>query len=143
MMSVHQIKELIRSGYADLGWRIELRKWEHMSPTSDGKYQGYKGMPNVCGVRLIDKHDRVNDIDGRTIRQLVFEDDLDNEMVFGSIDECIDKLVDGLQDGDLVELRLQVEETKGHFDMIEMQMSCCDTSYSEMLMILDLEEITK
>ena len=52
MKRVSQIKKMLDE--CPDGWRVELRKWEHISPNSDGLCQGYRGMPNICGVKCID-----------------------------------------------------------------------------------------
>ena len=80
MITVKRFKEIINS--CPDNWTIIFRKWEHMSPTPDGSYKGYKGFRNIVGVKIVDIFDRINDIDGNIIRTIIVEDDIDDEKVY-------------------------------------------------------------
>ena len=57
MITVKRFKEIINS--CPDNWTIIFRKWEHMSPTPDGSYKGYKGFRNIVGVKIVDIFDRI------------------------------------------------------------------------------------
>ena len=138
MKSVSQIKKMLDE--CPDGWRVELQKWEHISPNSDGLCQGFRGMPNICGVKCIDKHDRVNDVEGGWIRQLVFEDMFDDDSIYESKEDCLNELIGDLKDTDNVEFLLQVEDTRGKFDMVELELEYCDKGYCDKLIVFSLDE---
>lgn len=137
MITVKRLKDIITS--EDDNWKIEFHKWEHMSPTSDGPYQGYKGMPNIVGVRIIDISERISDIVGCKIRTFTVEDDIDEDL-FGTPQEIIDKLCNGLNDNDFIDFVLEVEETPGKIDHISLDIEAGDKGYLDKFMIIDLEE---
>lgn len=137
MITVKRLKDIITSEGDN--WKIEFHKWEHMSPTPDGHYQGYKGMPNIVGVRIIDISERINDIDGSQIRTFTVEDDIDEDL-FGTPQEIIDKLCKGLNDNDFIDFVLEVEETPGHYDHIPLNIEFCDKGYSDRIIIISVDE---
>lgn len=138
MITVKQLKNIVLS--EDDKWNIVFRKWEHISPTSDGHYQGYRGMPNIVGVRIIDISERINDITGGKIRTFTVEDDIDEDL-FGNPQEILDKLTKGLNDNDFIDFKLEVEETPGHIDHICLDIELGDKGYSDRLIIINIDEI--
>lgn len=137
MITVKQLKNIILS--EGNNWTIEFNKWEHMSPTPDGPYQGYRGMPNIVGIRIIDISERISDITGFKIRTFTVEDDI-NEELFGKPQEIIDKLCNGLNDNDFIDFVLEVEETPGHLDHIHLNIELGDKGYCERTMIINVDE---
>lgn len=137
MITVKRFKDIITSEGDN--WKIEFHKWEHMSPTPDGPYQGYKGMPNIVGVRIIDISERINDIAGGKIRTFIVEDDIDEEL-FGTPQEIFDKLCKGLNDNDFIDFVLEVEETPGHSDHISLNIELGDKGYSDKVIIISVDE---
>lgn len=138
MITVKEFKDIIN--HCPEGWNIEFSKWEHMSEQPDGRYQGYKGWPNLCGIEVKDEHDRIDDITGRTIRKFICEDCIDGTW-FNDKQECIDRFTKNLSDTDFIEFVLEVEEVPGHFDYIELEITEGDKSYSDKFMIFNCDEI--
>lgn len=138
MITVKRFKEIINS--CPDNWTIIFRKWEHMSPTPDGSYKGYKGFRNIVGVKIVDIVDRINDIDGNTIRTIIVEDDID-ENLMGFRNEIIEKIIYFLNDNDCVNFNLQVEETPGHLDLIPLNnIEIIDKGYSDKIMLIGVDE---
>lgn len=137
MITVKQFKDIIFS--EENNWTIEFHKWEHMSPTSDGPYQGYKGMPNIVGIRIIDINERINDIDGGKIRTFTVEDDIDEDL-FGKPQEILNKLCNGLNDNDFIDFILEVEETPGHIDHIPLSIELGDKGYCDRTILISVDE---
>lgn len=138
MITVNRFKRII-----DLcpdNWTIVFHKWEHMSPTYDGPYQGYKGFPNIVGIKIIDISDRINDIEGGKIRNIIVEDDIDEDLT-GNPQEILEKITNGLNDNDVIDFYIQVEETPGHLDLIELNVEAGDTGYGDKIMIIDVNEM--
>lgn len=138
MITVNHFKRIINS--CQDNWTIVFRKWEHMSPTQDGPYQGYKGFPNIVGVKIIDISDRIDDIEGNKIRTIIVEDDIDEDLT-GNPQEILEKITDGLNDNDIINFNIQVEETPGHLDLIKLKVEAGDTGYSDKIMIIDVNEM--
>jgi len=135
MISIKQFKEIV--SHADPDWRLEFGKWEHMSPTSDGPYQGYKGWPNRTGAQVMDISDRY-DFDGSKIRKVILADEDDG--FEGHPQEWIDRFTTGLSDNDNIEFVLEVEETPGHLDYIDLDVRAGDKGYSDKFMFVELDE---
>ena len=127
MITVNRFKRIINSCLDN--WTIVFRKWEHMSPTQDGPYQGYKGFPNIVGIKIIDK-----------IRTIIVEDDIDEDLT-GNPQEILEKITNGLDDNDVIQFKIQVEETPGHLDLIKLNVEAGDTGYSDKIMIIDVNEM--
>lgn len=138
MITVKRLKDIITSEGDN--WKIEFHKWEHMSPTPDGPHQGYKGMPNIVGVRIIDISERISDIVGCKIRTFTVEDDIDEDL-FGTPQEILYKLCNGLSDNDFIDFVLEVEETHGHLDHIPLNIELGDKGYSDRTIIISVDEI--
>lgn len=139
MITVKRFKEIINS--CPDNWTIIFRKWEHMSPTPDGSYKGYKGFRNIVGVKIVDIFDRINEIDGNTIRTIIVEDDIDDNLM-GFRNEIIEKIIYFLNDNDCVEFNLQVEETPGHLDLIPLNdIEIIDKGYSDKIMLIGVDEL--
>lgn len=139
MITVKRFKEIINS--CPDNWTIIFRKWEHMSPTPDGSYKGYKGFRNIVGVKIVDIFDRINDIDGNTIRTIIVEDDIDDNLM-GFRNEIIEKIIYFLNDDDCVNFNLQVEETPGHLDLIPLHdIEIVDKGYSDKIMLIGIDEL--
>lgn len=138
MITVKRFKEIINS--CPDNWTIIFRKWEHMSPTPDGSYKGYKGFRNIVGVKIIDIFDRINDIDGNKIRTIIVEDDIDDNLM-GFPHEIIEKIIYFLNDNDCINFNLQVEETPGHLDLIPLNdVEVIDKGYSDKIMLISVDE---
>ena len=138
MITVNRFKSIIN--LCPENWTIVFHKWEHKSPTQDGPYQGYKGYPNIVGVKIIDISDRINDIEGGKIRTIIVEDDIDDDLT-GNPQEILEKITNGLNDNDVIDFNIQVEETPGHLDLIELNVEAGDTGYSDKTMIIDVDEV--
>lgn len=138
MITVNHFKRIINS--CPDNWTIVFHKWEHMSPTYDGPYQGYKGFPNIVGIKIIDISDRINDIAGGKIRNIIVEDDIDEDLI-GNPQEILEKITNGLNDNDVIDFNIQVEETPGHLDLIKLKVEAGDTGYSDKIMIIDVNEM--
>ena len=139
MITVKRFKEIINS--CPDNWTIIFRKWEHMSPTPDGSYNGYKGFRNIVGVKIVDIFDRINDIDGNKIRTIIVEDDIDDNLM-GFRNEIIEKIIYFLNDNDCVNFNLQVEETPGHLDLIPLNdIEIIDKGYSDKIMLIGVDEL--
>ncbi len=139
MITVKRFKEIINS--CPDNWTIIFRKWEHMSPTPDGSYKGYKGFRNIVGVKIVDIFDRINDIDGNKIRTIIVEDDIDDNLM-GFRNEIIEKIIYFLKDNDCIEFNLQVEETPGHLDLIPLSdIEIIDKGYSDKIMLIGVDEL--
>lgn len=138
MITVNRLKEIINS--CPDNWTIVFRKWEHMSPTYEGPYQGYKGFPNIVGIKIIDISDRIDDIEGNKIRTIIVEDDIDEDLT-GNPQEILEKITNGLDDNDVINFKIQVEETPGHLDLIKLNIEAGDTGYSDKIMIIDVNEM--
>jgi len=139
MITVKRFKEIINS--CPDNWTIIFRKWEHKSPTQDGPYQGYKGYPNIVGVKIVDVSDRIDDIDGNKIRTIIVEDDIDDNLA-GFPNEIIEKIICSLNDNDYIKFNLQVEETPGHLDLIPLQdVEIIDKGYSDKIMLIGVDEL--
>lgn len=139
MITVKRFKEIINS--CPDNWTIIFRKWEHMSPTPDGSYKGYKGFRNIVGVKIVDIFDRINDIDGNKIRTIIVEDDIDDNLM-GFRNEIIEKIIYFLNDNDCVNFNLQVEETPGHLDLIPLNdIEIIDKGYSDKIMLIGVDEL--
>jgi hypothetical protein len=111
-----------------------------MSTTPDGSYKGYKGFRNIVGVKIVDIFDRINDIDGNTIRTIIVEDDIDDNLM-GFRNEIIEKIIYFLNDNDCVNFNLQVEETPGHLDLIPLHdIEIIDKGYSDKIMLIGVDE---
>ena len=70
-MLVSQFKKIL-SKHPEENWRFEFSKWEHMSETPDGKYQGYRGWPNIVELSLVDTIYRYDDISGQSLCYFAF-----------------------------------------------------------------------
>lgn len=138
MITVNRFKRIINS--CPDNWTIVFRKWEQMSPTQDGPYQGYKGFPNIVGIKIINISDRLDDIEGNKIRTIIVEDDIDEDLT-GNPQEILEKITSGLNDNDIINFNIQVEETPGHLDLIKLNVEAGDTGYSDKIMIIDVDEI--
>lgn len=138
MITVNHFKRIINS--CPDNWTIVFSKYEHMSPTHDGPYQGYKGFPNIVGVKIINISDRLDDIVGNKIRTIIVEDDIDEDLT-GNPQEILEKITEGLFDNDIIDFNIQVEETPGHLDLIKLNVEVGDTGYSDKIMIIDVDEI--
>ena len=138
MITVKRFKEIINS--CPDNWTIIFHKWEHMSSTPDDSYKGYKGFPNIVGVKIVDIFDRTNDIDGNIIRTIIVEDDIDDDLT-GFPNEIIEKIIYFLKDNDCIEFNLQVEETPGHLDLIPLKsIEIMDKGYSDKIMLISVDE---
>lgn len=135
MTTVKEIKELFNGFEGD--FMVLFRKREHCTEEelSKRKYP----MPNIVSLSLQDRTARITD-DGGAIRTLVFEDDFDNDLIMTK-EEAIKFFCGGLDDNDLVSIRLYVEDTPGHYGYIEMGMSKGDTSWSDKQANLDFYEL--
>ena len=139
MITVKRFKEIINS--CPDNWTIIFRKWEHMSPTPDGSYKGYKGFRNIVGVKIVNIVERINEIDGNTIRTIIVEDDIDDNLM-GFPHEIIEKIIYFLNDNDCVNFNLQVEETTGHLDLIPLHdIEIIDKGYSDKIMLIGVDEL--
>lgn len=139
MITVKRFKEIINS--CPDNWTIIFRKWEHMSPTPNGPYKGYKGFRNIVGVKIVDIFDRINDIDGNKIRTIIVEDDIDDNLM-GFPHEIIEKIIYFLNDNDCINFNLQVEETPGHLDLIPLNdVEVIDKGYSDKIMLIGVDEL--
>lgn len=139
MITVNRFKRIINE--CPDNWTIVFRKWEHMSPTNDGPYQGYKGFPNIVGIKIIDISDRIDDIEGNKIRTIIVEDDIDEDLT-GNPQEILEKIIDELNDNDVIDFNIQVEETPGHLDLIKLNVEAGDKGYSDKIMIIDVDEMS-
>lgn len=143
MITVKRFKEIINS--CPDNWTIIFRKCEHISPTPDGPYKGYKGFRNIVGVKIVDIFDRINDIDGNKIRTIIVEDDIDDnidDILMGCPNEIIEKTIYFLNDNDCINFNLQVEETPGHLDLIPLNdVEIIDKGYSDKIMIIGVDEL--
>ena len=140
MITVNRFKSIINQ--CPENWTIVFRKWEHMSPTQDGPCQGYKGFANIVGIKIIDISDRINDIEGGKIRTIIVEDDIDEDLT-GNPQEILKKITEGLNDNDVIDFEIQVEETPGHLDLIELNVEAGDKGYSDKIMLINVDEIYK
>lgn len=122
MTTVKEIKDLFNR-FED-GFKVSFRKWEHCTEEEFRKRKW--PWPNSVSLSLQDRTTRTTD-DGDTIRTFIFEDDFDNDFIMTK-EEAIKFFCSGLEDTDLVSVRLYVEDTPGHYDHIEMKMSKGDTS---------------
>ena len=139
MITVKRFKEIINS--CPDNWTIIFHKWEHMSSTPDDSYKGYKGFPNIVGVKIVDIFDRTNDIDGNIIRTIIVEDDIDDDLT-GFPNEIIEKIIYFLKDNDCITFNLQVEETPGHLDLIPLHdAEIIDYGYSDKIMLIGVDEL--
>ena len=136
-ITVKRFKEIVTNCPED--WTVEFRKWEHMSEDPEGLHQGYRGMPNICSIRIIDIAERFDDITGNKWRTFVVEDDLDDELS-GHPSEIVEKFTKDLSDNDFIEFSLEVEETPGHLDRFGISIEECDKSYSDKRMIISVDE---
>lgn len=134
MTTVKEIKDLFNT-FED-GFKVSFRKWEHCTEEELSKRKW--PMPNIVSLSLQDRITRTTD-DGYKIRKFIFEDDFDNDFIMTK-EEAIKFFCGGLEDNDLVSLRLYVEDTPGHYNHIEMEMSKGDTSWSDRQTILDFDE---
>ena len=138
MITVKRFKEIINS--CPDNWTIIFRKWEHISQTPDGPYKGYKGFRNIVGVKIVNIVERINEIDGNTIRTIIVEDDIDEDLTGGS-NEIIEKTIYFLKDNDYIQFNLQVEETPGHLDLIPLKsIEIMDKGYSDKIILISVDE---
>ena len=139
MITVKRFKEIINS--CPDNWTIIFHKWEHMSSTPDDSYKGYKGFPNIVGVKIVNIVERINEIDGNIIRTIIVEDDIDDNLM-GFRNEIIEKIIYFLKDNDCIEFNLQVEETPGHLDLIPLNdIEIIDKGYSDKIMLIGVDEL--
>lgn len=138
MITVNRFKRIINK--CPDNWTIVFRKWEHMSPTHDGPYQGYKGFPNIVGIKIIDISDRIDDIEGNKIRTIIVEDDIDEDLT-GNPQEILEKITNGLDGNDVIQFKIQVEETPGHLDLIKLNVEVGDKGYCDKIMSIIVDEI--
>ena len=139
MITVKRFKEIINS--CPDNWKIIFHKWEHMTSTPDDSYKGYKGFPNIVGVKIVDIFDRTNDIDGNIIRTIIVEDDIDDDLT-GFPNEIIEKIIYFLKDNDCITFNLQVEETPGHLYLIPLHdAEIIDYGYSDKIMLIGVDEL--
>ena len=139
-MLVSQFKKIL-SKHPEDNWCFEFSKWEHMSDTPDGKYQGYRGWPNIVELSLVDSMQRYNDITGHKIATYVLmENPYDNE-ISGNMQYMLDTFVKDLADDDTIEFVLEVEESAGHIIHIDLELSEGDTGWADRYTILDLDEV--
>lgn len=135
MTTVKEIKDLFSRFEED--FKVSFRKWEHYTEEKLNKRK--YPMPNRVSLSLLDRTTRIAD-DGDTIRRtFIFEDDFDNNLIMTK-DEVIKFFCDGLDDNDLVTIKLYVEDVPGHYDHIEMKMSKGDTSWSDKQTNLEFDE---
>jgi hypothetical protein len=138
MITVKRFKEIINS--CPDNWTIIFRKWEHMSPTPDGPYRGYKCFQNIVGVKIVDIIDRIDDISGNIIRTIIIEDDIDEDLT-GFPNEIVEEIIYFLKDNDFIEFNLKVEETPGHIDLIPLKsLEIIDKGYSDKIMLIGVDE---
>lgn len=137
-ITTKRFKEIV-THCPDESWIVEFRKWEHMPEHLGGSHQGYKGMPNICSIRIIDIAERFDDITGNKWRTFVVEDDFEDEFI-GHPSEIVEKFTKDLSDDDFIELLIEVEETPGHFDRFDLLIEECDKSYSDKRMIISVDE---
>ena len=137
MITVKRFKDILGSCPDD--WRLEFRKWEHMSSTPDGLNHGYKGMPNFIGVKIQDSFERYDDISGNKIRTIVFVDEYD-DVLEGSQEYLLDAIAKDLNDEDYLNFVLEVEDYPGKIDHISLDIEAGDKGYLDKFMIIDLEE---
>ena len=139
-MLVSQFKKIL-SKHPEKNWTFEFSKWEHMSGTPDGKYQGYKGWPNIVELSLVDTIHRYDDISGhKVIKYVLMENPYDDE-ISGNMQYMLDTFVKDLADDDIIEFVLEIEETAGHIDHINLNLSEGDTGWADRFTILDLDEV--
>lgn len=139
-MLVSQFKKILNK-HPEENWRFEFRKWEHMSETTDGKYQGYKGWQNIVELSLVDTIRRYDDISGhKVVKYILMENPYDNE-ISGNMQYMLDTFVQDLADDDIIEFVLEVEEAVGHIDHINLKLSEGDTGWADRFTILDLDEV--
>ena len=134
MVTVKEIKDLFNKFEDD--FKVSFRKWEHCTEEELSKRKW--PMPNIVSLSLQDRTTRTTN-DGDTIRTFIFEDDFDNDFIMTK-EEAIKFFCGGLDDNDLVSVRLYVEDTPGHYDHIEMEMSKGDTSWSDRQTNLEFDE---
>ena len=137
-ITVKQFKEIV-AHCPDESWTVEFSKWEHMSKNPEGSHQGYKGMPNVCSIRIIDIAERIDDITGNKWRTFIVEDDFEDELV-GHPSEIVEKFTKDLSDNDFIEFLLEVEETPDHFDRFDISVEEGDKGWSDKRMIISVDE---
>lgn len=141
-MLVSQFKKILNKHPEDK-WRFEFSKWEHMSETPNGKYQGYRGWPNIVELSLVDTIHRYDDISGhKIVKYVLMENPYDNE-ISGNMQYMLDTFVKDLTDDDIIEFVLEVEETPGHIDHINLELSEGDTGWADRFTILDLDEVNQ
>lgn len=104
-----------------------------------GPRQGYRGMPNICSIRIIDIAERIDDITGNKWRTFIVEDDFEDELV-GHPSEIVEKFTKNLSDNDFIEFLIEVEETPGHFDRFDISIEEYDKSYSDKRIIISVDE---
>lgn len=139
-MLVSQFKKIL-SKHPEDNWHFEFKKWEHMSETPDGKYQGYKGWPNIIELSLADTIHRYDDISGhKIVKYVLMENPYDNE-ILGNMQYMLDTFVKDLTDDDIIEFVLEIEETAGHVDHIDLELSEGDTGWLDRFTILELDEV--
>ena len=137
-ITVKQFKKIV-TNCPDESWTVEFSKWEHMSEDPEGPHQGYRGMPNICSIRIIDIDERIDDITGNKCRTFIVEDDFEDELV-GHPSEIVEKFTKDLSDNDFIEFLLEVEETPGHFDRFDISIEECDKGWSDKRMIISVDE---
>lgn len=139
-MLVSQFKKIL-SKRPEENWRFEFRKWEHMSETADGKYQGYNGWQNIVELSLVDTVYRYDDISGHKVVEYVLIENLYDNIISGNMQYMLDTFVKDLKDDDIIKFVLEVEETPGHINHIDLELSEGDTGWSDRFTILDLDEV--
>ena len=139
-MLVSQFKKIL-SKHPEDNWCFEFSKWEHMSDTPDGKYQGYRGWPNIVELSLVDVMQRYDDISGHKIVTYVLMENPYDKEISGNMQYMLDTFVKGLADDDIIEFVLEVEESPGHIVHIDLTLSEGDTGWADRFTILDLDEV--
>ena len=134
-MLVSQFKKIL-SKHPEDNWRFEFRKSEHVPDTPD-----VKGWPSIVELSLVDTIHRHDDISGHKIVEYVLmENPYDNE-ISGNMQYMLDTFVKELADDDIIEFVLEVEESAGHIDHIDLKLSEGDTGWLDRFTILDLDEV--
>jgi len=136
-MLVSQFKKILNK-HPEENWTFEFRKSEHTPETSDGKQQGWTSIVKLFLVDTICRHD---DISGhKVVQYILMENPYDNE-ISGNMQYMLDTFVKDLSDDDIIEFVLEVEDTTGHIDHIDLELSEGDTGWADRITILDFDEV--
>ena len=133
MTTVGKLRQIILDCEKD--WTITLNKWEHHTKEELEKRQ-YK-LPNIVSVQIVDSSTIYNGLGGKIHQYILQESDEEFQM---TMDEMLWFFCGERNDNDLIDIVLEVEQSKGHFDHIQLTLEHGDKGYSDKNMIILLEE---